>query len=147
MLRILSARDIVAVGRCLKRAQRGDGGIVFAAKHQTDVGMRDEPAGAIQNEGVAGLADMDRGDDFPDQLQVDLGDGDARARPRAGDRDRHERLGASTQGKRAKPDVGGARADHRRVRGAIDAAHHDIGIGARDAQALDAIAVDQRYLA
>jgi hypothetical protein len=37
------------------------------------------------------------------------------------------------------------RADDRRVCGTIDAAHRDIGIGARDTQALDAISVDQRY--
>ena len=49
------------------------------------------------------------------------------------------------QGKLAKPNVGGARADHHRVHGAIDAAHRDIRIGARDAQALYGIAVDQRH--
>ena len=146
MLRILSASDIGAVGAYLERSQRGDDRIVFAAKDQTDVGMCDEPAGAIQNESVAGFADTNGGDYFPDQLQVNLADGDAGARPRAGYGDRDERLGASMQGKRAKPHMGGACAYHRRVRRAIDAAHHDIGIGARDTQALCAIAVDQRHL-
>ena len=60
MRRVLPARDTVAVDRCLKRAQRGESGIVFAAEDQTNVGMCDEPAGSIQNEGVAGFADMDR---------------------------------------------------------------------------------------
>ena len=43
--------------------------------------MRDEPAPAIDHEGVALLTDVDGGDHVPDQLEVHLGDGDAGVMP------------------------------------------------------------------
>ena len=50
------------------------------------------------------------------------------------------------QRQRAEPDVRRARPDDRRIRGAVDPAHRDVGISARNMQALNPFAVDQSHL-
>ena len=50
------------------------------------------------------------------------------------------------QRQRAEPDVRRARPDDRRIRGVVDPAHRDVGISARNMQALDPFAVDQSHL-
>jgi hypothetical protein len=57
--------------------------------------MRDEFPGPVQHEGDTGLADVDVGDDVPNELQIDLGDRHPRALARAGDSDGHEGFGAA----------------------------------------------------
>jgi hypothetical protein len=44
-------------------------------QYQADIGVGDQPAPAIDDIGVATLTDPQRGDDIPDQLQIDFGDG------------------------------------------------------------------------
>jgi hypothetical protein len=104
--------------------------------------MRHQSADAIQDESLACLTDMNRRDHVPDQFQVDLGNGDAGAGSRASDGNSHERLGATVQRQRAEPDVRRARPDDCRIRGVVDPAHRDVGIGARNMQALNPFAVD-----
>ena len=55
--------------------------------------MRDQPSLRIDDIGMPAFADLDLRDDVPDQLQIDLGDAHAGVAPRAGDRERHVRLG------------------------------------------------------
>ena len=39
--------------------------------------MRDQMSVALDHKGIAGLADVDGADHVPDQLEIDVGDGDA----------------------------------------------------------------------
>ena len=45
--------------------------------------MRDQPPLPVDDVGLPARADLDLGDDVPDQLEIDLGDGDAGVAPRA----------------------------------------------------------------
>src|SRR5277367_4810965 len=103
------------------------------------------PPGAGENEGLPGFAGMDRRDDVGDRLQIDLRDRDARARTGAGDGDCHIGLGAAKR-HRPPPEMRSASARKGGIGEMIDAAHLDIPAGARDAQALDALAVDESRL-
>ena len=62
---------------------------VGVAQHEADVRMRDQPPLPVDDIGLTTLADLDLGDNVPDQLEIDLGDGDAGIAPRAGERQRH----------------------------------------------------------
>ena len=55
--------------------------------------MRDQPALRVDDIGMAALADLDLRDHVPDQLEIDLGDAHAGVAPRAGNGQRHVRLG------------------------------------------------------
>ena len=75
-----------------QRHQRTCRRVVGAAKDEIDVGMRDEPARAVEDKGLSGLAHLDARDDLFNQLEIDLREGIAGRRPVAGDRDHHEGL-------------------------------------------------------
>lgn len=59
--------------------------------------MRDQAPLRPDHVGVPVLADLDLGDDVPDQLQIDLGDADAGILARAGQRQRHVGLGVPAE--------------------------------------------------
>ena len=67
--------------------------------------MGDQPAVAVDDIGVAALADLQPGDHIPDQLQIDLGDRDAGIASGAGQRHGHIRLGFLAEIDRAEPDA------------------------------------------
>ena len=71
--------------------------------------MRDQPALVVDDIGVAGLADLDRGDDVPDQLEIDLGDGDAGVAAALRHRHRHVGLGVLAEIDRSEPHLLGER--------------------------------------
>ena len=87
--------------RCDLR-QAGEVGI---AQYKTNVGMSDQPSLAIDDIGVPALADLQRGNHIPDQLQIDLGDGDPGIAAGSGHRHRHIRLGFLAKMHRTKPDA------------------------------------------
>src|SRR5205085_8786018 len=75
--------------------------------------------------GVAALPDLEAGDHIPDQLQVDLGDGDPGIAPGASQRHGHIRLGFLAEIDRAEPDPVLTRLDKaRRPRVVLFAADH-----------------------
>src|SRR5437660_7302616 len=59
--------------------------------------MRDQPSLRVDHIGVAALADLDLRDHVPDQLEIDLGDAHAGVAPRAGNGQRHIRLGFAAE--------------------------------------------------
>ena len=63
--------------------------------------MRDQPALRADHIGMAVFADLDLGDHVPDQLEVDLGDADARVLAGARQRQRHVGLGLASEIHRA----------------------------------------------
>ena len=83
---------VAGLGRGERRRHLRQALHVGAAQHQRDVGMRHQPALRADDIGVAVLADLDLRDDVPDQLEVDLGHGDAAA-PAMGHRHGQVRLG------------------------------------------------------
>ena len=66
--------------------------------------MRDQPAAAVDHEGLALLADLDLRDHVPDELQVHLGDADAGVAARAGHGERHVGFGLAAEVDRAVVD-------------------------------------------
>jgi len=76
---------------------------VGIAQYQTDVGMGNQPSLAIDDIGVPALADLQPGNHVPDQLQIDLGDGDPGIAAGPGRRHRHIRLGFLAEIDRAEP--------------------------------------------
>ena len=71
--------------------------------------MGDQPALAVDDEGVTLVADADGADDVPDELQVHVGDGHAGVLADMGERDRHVGLGAAAKFDRTEPDLVGRR--------------------------------------
>ena len=104
--------------------------------------MRDEDALAVDNEGMAGLADLDLGDDVPDEFQVHLGHGDARALTAPGHGDLHVRLGLLPEGHRPVIDLAGLGLDELRLAREIGLAAGDVHREARDAQLLPPLSVE-----
>ena len=66
---------------------------IRVAQYEADVGMGDQPAGGIDHVSAAVAGELDLGENVPDQLQIDLGDAHPGIAPRAGERQRHVRLG------------------------------------------------------
>ena len=66
--------------------------------------MRDQPAAAVDHEGLALVADLDLRHDLPDEFQVHLGDAHARVAPRACHRERHVGLRLAAEVDRAVVD-------------------------------------------
>ena len=64
-----------------------------------------QSAAPVDDIGIAALADLQRGDDIPDQLQIDLGDGDTGIPAVARHRQGHVRLGFLAEIDRAEPDA------------------------------------------
>ncbi len=69
--------------------------------------MGDQPAALVDDIGIAALADLQPGDDVPDQFQIDLGDGDPGLLALAPHRQRQVRLGFLAEVDRAEPDAVG----------------------------------------
>ena len=88
------------------------------------------------------LADLDLGDHVPDQLQIDLGDGDAGVLAGAGQRQGHVGLGLPAEIHRAVIDLVGDGLGEFRVLGQIEAAVDHVHGEARDPDPLMAGRVD-----
>ena len=73
----IAAGSAACAGAAARRGDLRQGRQIGVAQHQADVGVRDQPALPVDHIGIAALADLHRGDDVPDQLEVDLGDRDA----------------------------------------------------------------------
>ena len=50
-----------------------------AAQDQADVRVGNQTPGIVDDKGVAGIADLDRRDDIPDQFEIDVGNDDPAA--------------------------------------------------------------------
>ena len=126
---------------------------IGVAQHQADVRVGDQPAAPIDDIGIAALADLQTGDDIPDQLEVDLGDGDPGVAPGARDGEGHIRFRFLAEIDRAEPHLVGARLAEGRRLGQILAAADDIHRQARDLELFFAVMVelgnlgDRRHLA
>jgi hypothetical protein len=59
--------------------------------------MRDQHAHAIDDIGLAGVADPDAGDQIPDEAQIDFGHDHVRIAAGAPRGERHERLGVAEE--------------------------------------------------
>src|SRR5437588_758451 len=81
------------------------GMIILRARNMADVGMRDQPAAAVDREGLAFLADLDLRHHLPDELEIHLGDADAGVAARAGHGKRHVGLGLAAEVDRAVIDL------------------------------------------
>src|SRR5262249_51449554 len=97
--------------------------------------------------------DLDTRDDVPDELEVDLGHGDAGLVARSGDGDRHVRLGFLPEVDRAEPGLAGSRLGELRVARKILPAPGDVHAETRNAPRLASGLVevaqvgDRRHLA
>ena len=94
---------------------------VGIAQHETDVGMRDQPASRTDDIGMTVLADLDLRDHVPDQLQIDLGDADAGILAGAGQRQRHIGLGLPAEIDRPVIDLVGDGLGEFRILGKVEA--------------------------
>ena len=84
--------------------------------------MGDQPAGGIDHVSAAVAGELDLGENVPDQLQIDLGDAHAGVAPRAGERQRHVRLGFAAEIDRAVIDLVRHRFGEGRILGDVIAA-------------------------
>jgi hypothetical protein len=127
-------------GRDLREAAH-----VRAAQHQRDVGMRHQPAHAVDDIGVAVLADLDLGDHVQDQLEIDLRDGDAAA---AAMRHRHGEIGLALLAEIDRPEIDlvGLGLDEGRLGRTVGAAADHVHAEARHAELLAAVAVELHQL-
>ena len=135
----------LALGRGERRRHLRQALHVGAAQHQRDVGMRHQPALRADDIGVAVLADLDLRDDVPDQLEVDLGHGDAAA-PAMGHRHGQVGLGFLAEVDRPEPHAVGHRLDEGRLLGEVGAAADHVHGQPRDLELLAALAVDLHQL-
>jgi len=115
---------------------------VGLAQHQADVGVGDELPGAVDDVGLAGAPDLDAADDVPDELEVDLGDGD-RARVAAGAHgDGEVGLRLLAEVHRAEPGLAGPGVQERRIARAVLVGAGDVHGEARHGELLAALGVD-----
>ena len=113
-------------------------------QHEADVGMRDEGPVAIDRVGQTRLADLDLGDDLPDELQIDLGHRHAAAALRHGDG--HVRLGLLAEVHRAEVRAAGLGLAELRVLRIVDPAVDHVHGQPRHAQALETLGVEMAQL-
>jgi len=108
-VRLEKDMDGMAAGngpRCLQgRRHLGQTRQVGVAQDEAQIRVRDQPPGRRGHEGVAVLADIDRADHVPDQLQIDFRDGHAGVASGMGHRDGHVRLGAAPVIDRASAEI------------------------------------------
>ena len=104
--------------------------------------MGDQPALVVDDIGVAGLADLDRGDDVPDQLEIDLGDRDPGIAAALRHRHRHVGLGFLAEIDRAEPHLLGERLGKAGIGRVIGAAAGHIHRQTGDLELLVALAVE-----
>ena len=114
---------ILALGRGLHVRQMGE---VRLAQHQADVGVGDEEALAVDDVGLALVADLDPRDDVPDELEVDVGNRHRSAVAAGADRNRHVRLGFLAEVHRPEPGLAALRIAKRRLLRAILARPGDV---------------------
>ena len=110
--------------------------------------MRDQFALRVDNVGKTFVADADRGHDIPDELEVDLCNGDAGGSARVCERDRHVRLRAAPKIDGAEPRMHCDGLGEARIGRIVGAACHDVRFEARELQLLfsGAVHLDQlRY--
>src|SRR5947207_8309938 len=108
--------------------------------------MGDEPPLRVDDIGVAALADLDLRDHVPNELKIDLGDADARVAPRAGNGERHVRLGFAAEIDWAVIDLARHRFGEFGVTGQIGAARDHVHGEPRYPQPLLAGGVELREL-
>ncbi len=106
--------------------------------------MRDEASLRVHHVGLAALANLDLGDDVPDQLQVDFSDADAGVATRAGKRQRHVRFGLAAEIDRAVIDLVFHRLGELRLLGQVETAADHIHRQARYAKLFLAACIDLR---
>ncbi len=123
--------------------ERPGGRLVGAPQHEADVGMGDEPARAVQHEGVARLPDPDGRDDVPDELQVDLGHHHPDRRTVSGHGDGQVRFGTAVVSDLAEPDAHGPGSDMGRLGGEIEPALVPVQADPGHILALPSRAVDE----
>jgi hypothetical protein len=94
------------------------------AQHPADVRVGNKTSGIVDDQSMAGIADPDRGNDIPDQFQVDVGNGNPGGCKISGNRDSHVGLGIMVVSNRAVPDLAIAHADKcgifRQIRASAD---------------------------
>ena len=108
--------------------------------------MRDQAALRVDHVGVAALADLDLRDHVPDQLEIDLGDAHAGVASRAGNGERHVRLGFAAEIDRSVIDLARCRFRELGIIGKIGAAADHVHGQARHPQPLLAGRVELRQL-
>ncbi len=116
------------------------------AQHEADVWMRDQPPLPVDDVGLPARADLDLGDDVPDQLEIDLGDGDAGVAPRAGERQRHVGFRLAPEVYRPVIDLVGDGLGEFRVFRVIDLAADNVHRESRHTQLLVAGGIELRQL-
>ena len=150
----VGGKDIVAgkIARLFHLLRRGLGSTglgdlgqpvhVGAAQHQRYVGMRDQPALRVDHVGIAVLADLDLGDDVQDQLEVDLGHGDAAVATAVQYRHRQVRLALLAVVNRTEIDLVGDGFGEGRIGRAVDVAADHVHAEPRDLELLVAVAIE-----
>jgi len=98
--------------------------------------MRDQPSLRIDDVGMTALADFDLRDHVPDELEIDFRDADTRVAPRAGDGQRHVRLGFAAEIDRPVIDLVRHRFRELGIIGKVGAAGDHVHGQPRDSQPL-----------
>ena len=151
VLEVARDRDLLAPLRGRRRTGEGaldlvEPGERRVLQHEAHVRMRDQDTLTVDDEDMAGLADLDLGHDVPDELQIDVGHGDAGALAAPGDGDRHVRLGPLPEVDRAVVDAPGLGLEElglaRKIGLAADDLHRETG----HALLLPAYAVEVAHL-
>ncbi len=104
--------------------------------------MRDQPSLRVDDIGVAALADLDLRDHVPDELEIDFRDAHTRVAPRAGDGQRHVRLGFAAEIDRPVIDLARHRFRELGIVGEVGAAGDHVHGQPRDSQPLFAGGVE-----
>ena len=89
------------------------------AQHEADVGIGDEEAVAVDDVGLALVADLDPRDDVPDELEIDVGDRHRPVVAARAKRNRHVRLGLLAEVHRPEPGLAALRVAKRRLLRAV----------------------------
>jgi hypothetical protein len=116
------------------------------AQHEADVGVGDQPAFTVDDIGIAGPPHLDRGDDVPDQFEIDLGYGDAGVAPALRHRETDVRFGFLAEIHWAEPEPGSLRFDETRILRPVGVAADDVHRQPRDLELLAAIGIELRDL-
>jgi len=125
---------------------------VGIAQDAADIRMRDQPAFAVDDIGVAALTDLDGGDDVPDQLEIDFGDRYARIAAALRHCHCHVRLRFLTEIDGSEPQLLGQRLGKARIGRVIGTSANHIHRQTGDLELLVALTVeldqlrDRRYL-
>ena len=132
-LHVGKARKVALERARIKKSDDTARGI---ARVGNKIGMRDDAALAIENVADAALADFQCPHKVPDKLEIDLDNAHASVSPRAGERERHIRLGFAAQIDRAVVDPVRHRLSEFGVLRVIDLLADHVRAKPRDAQLL-----------